>query len=45
MITFIQNLCRDVLKIEKEIPISRAHRIGQEQEEHTRPVVVNFVNL
>lgn len=44
MITFIQNLCRDVLKIEKEIPISRAHRIGQEQEERTRPVIVNFVN-
>lgn len=44
MIAFIQTLCRDVLLIEKEIPITRAHRIGQRKEGLLRPVIVNFAN-
>lgn len=43
-IAFVQKLCKDLLRIEREIPVARAHRIGQRKENSLRPIIVNFTN-
>lgn len=45
MMNFIQTLWRETLKMETEIPITRAHRIGQEEEERVRPIIVNCLHF
>ncbi len=41
--TKILNLIKTNLEIEKDIMIQRCHRLGQPQNERTRPIIVKFV--